>query len=268
MAGIGATVAFLLASPQFAAADDTTTIKGMITAREGNHITVTGQDGTKTVVVLTDQTRVVEVAGALKLQRNDKQASDLINGLPVDVDISQNGQETDAVRFTFKEKDLKTAQQVAAGTAQVKEQARAKVESLQAQNDELRNRMANANQYVEKARATVYFNTGSSALSSQGKSDLKDVAAKAQGIKGYFIGIVGYADPRGNADANQRLSERRAAAVTQYLQKYCGVMPSRVLSPDAMGDAQQVGDNSSASGLAQNRRVVVKVLTNKGLEGL
>ncbi len=128
--------------------------------------------------------------------------------------------------------------------------------------------MSEANQYDEKAQATVLFNVGSVAISSQSRSDLQAIAAKAKAIKGYLVSVIGYADPTGNAEANQKLSERRAAAVIAYLQKSCGLQPQRVLAGDAMGDAHQVGDTSTSEGRAQNRRVVVKVLTNKGLEGL
>ena len=145
---------------------------------------------------------------------------------------------------------------------------REKAQELQAQNDELKRRMSQANQYVEKASTTVLFPTGSAVISAASKADLQALAAKARAIKGYVISVAGYADTTGNPEANQRLSERRAAAVTNYLQKYCGVMTQRVLAGDALGDAQQIGDSHSAEGKAQNRRVVVKVLTNKGLEGL
>ena len=128
--------------------------------------------------------------------------------------------------------------------------------------------MSEANQYVEKAQATVLFPVGGATLSAEGRSELQGLAAKAKAIKGYLVSVVGYADPTGNAEANQKLSERRAAAVINYLQRSCGLAPQRVMAGDALGDTQQVGDASTAVGRAQNRRVVVKVLTNKGLEGL
>jgi outer membrane protein OmpA-like peptidoglycan-associated protein len=243
-------------------------IKGMISAREGSKMTVTTPDGAHTVVTITDSTRVVSSAGKLGLQKSDKTHEELITGLPVSVDAVRNGAEIDASKVTFKSGDLKTARQIEAGTAQAKERARAKATELQAQNDELRKRMSEANQYVEKAQTTVLFATGSAQLSAQAKADLQSIANRAKAIKGYFISAVGYADVTGNAEANQKLSERRAAAVIAYLQKYCGVMAQRVLAGDAMGDAHQISNDHSASGLAQNRRVVVKVLTNKGLEGL
>ncbi|HVN01650.1 MAG TPA: OmpA family protein [Caulobacteraceae bacterium] len=255
LAGLGLAFSILLA-PQSAAAQSST-IQGMITARDGAQMTVTSSGGAQTVVTLTESTKVVSSAGALGIQRNEQALTDLIAGLPVTVDVVRNGEETDAVKVKFKASDLKTALQVEAGTAKVK-----------AENEALRQRLAEANQYVEKGEVTVLFASGSVAISAQAKADLKAIAAKAQGIKGYLISVVGYADTTGNPDANQRLSDRRAEAVTRYLEKYGGVQPYRVLAHDAMGDAHQVGDAATAAGKAQNRRVVVKILTNKGLEGL
>ena len=60
-------------------------------------------------------------------------------------------------------------------------------------------------------RAKVYFELGSSILSPQGKQDLQAIATQAKGHKGYRLAVVGRADPTGNAAANQRLSEARAA---------------------------------------------------------
>lgn len=256
LAALGVVSALLLASPTIAAAQ-TTTVQGMITARDGPRMTVTAAGGAETVVTITDSTKVVSSGGGLGLQRNEQAETDLIAGLPVRADVVKNGDETDAVRILFKASDLKTALQVEAGTAKVR-----------AQNQELRQRLSEANQYVEKGEATVLFASGSVAISAKAKADLKDLAAKALPIKGYLISVVGYADTTGNAAANQRLSDRRAEAVTRYLEKYGGVQPYRVLAHDAMGDAHQIGDASTAEGKAQNRRVVVKILTNKGLEGL
>jgi outer membrane protein OmpA-like peptidoglycan-associated protein len=252
----------------FAALAQTVEVKGMISNREGHQLEITGQDGTKTELTLTDATKVTVVSGKLGLSKNDGSIADLINGLPVDVDAQQNGAELDAVKVTYKSGDMKTARQVEAGTAQAKANARAKAAQLQAQNDEMRKRLSEANQYTEKGQTTVLFATGSTAISSQGRAQLQDIASKARDIKGYLVSVIGYADTTGNPEANQRLSQRRAAAVIAYLQKSCGLQPQRVLAGDAMGDAHQVGDSSSTEGKAQNRRVVVKVLTNKGLEGL
>jgi outer membrane protein OmpA-like peptidoglycan-associated protein len=246
----------LLAAPRIAEAQ-IHRIEGMITARDGANMTVTAPGGASTVITLTQSTQVTSTSGLFNGQKNDLLVTDLVAGLPVSVDVENRGQEVDAVRVQFKASDLKTAMQVEAGTA-----------TLKAQNAELRNRLSEANQYSEKGEATVLFASGSKVINDKGKADLKALANKAMGIKGYMISVVGYADTTGNAAANQALSEKRAEAVTRFLQRECGVQPYRVLAHDAMGDAHQVGDHMTSEGKAQNRRVVVKILTNKGLEGL
>jgi len=259
--------ALLLIAPQIALAQSAS-LRGIITARDGPQMTVTTSDGAKTVFTLTDRTKVSATAGALGIRENTQAITDLIAGLPVSVEGTRNGEETEAVKVTFKASDLKTALQIEAGTAQAKENARAKLAEADAKTEALRKRLSEANQYVEKGEATVLFAVNSVALSDQAKADLQALAAKAVTIKGYLISVVGYADTTGNPEANQRLSVRRAAAVTSYVQKYCKVEPYRMLAHDAMGDAHQIGDAQSDAGKAQNRRVVVKILTNKGLEGL
>src|SRR5215831_9061913 len=227
-----------------------TSVSGLIVARDGEHMTVSDSAGHETVVTLTDQTRVTAVGGALGLQRDDMAVTDLINGLPVNVEGVESHGGLEATSVTFKPKDLKTAKQVAAGTAQVKSQAQAKVRELEAQNAALRQRMSEANQYVEKASAIILFPSGSATISAQGKQQLQSIAAKAQGIKGYLIGVSGHADTTGDSVANQKLSERRADAVIRYLQAHGKVQPYRILSSVAVGDIQQISNNDTPQGRA------------------
>jgi outer membrane protein OmpA-like peptidoglycan-associated protein len=267
LAGSTALAAVLIAAP-LAFAEEGHEVKGMIIARDGANMIIRAEGGQEKTVTLNDSTKVVQVAGALGLRRSELAVTDLIPGLPVTVETQQNGEEMDATKVTFKAGDLKTAQQVEAGTAEAKERVKAKAAELQAQNNDLRRRLSEANQYVEKGQATVLFPTGSSKISAEGQSDLRALAAKAQGVKGYLIGVVGYADTTGNAAQNQALSQDRADAVIRFLQQNCGVSPYRVMAADAMGESQQVGTDATAAGRAANRRVVVKIMTNKGLEGL
>lgn len=256
MAGL-AMVAALLAAPQWASAQ-AEPLKGMISAREGSQITVKGADGGLTVLELTPSTKVTATGGALGLDKDARSPEDLITGLPVTIETAAGeGGKTYAAEVKFKASDMKTARQIQAGTAEV-----------EAQNKELRERLSQANQYVEVDQLTVLFPVGSATISERSKTELQAIGAKAAATKGYMISVVGYADPTGNAQANQRLSYRRAVAVTRYLQKFCGVEPARVLAADSMGEDKVVGDTSTQAGLAQNRRVVVKIVTNKGLQGL
>lgn len=265
-AALWAALMVLAAAPQAFA--QSMSLSGLIVARDGDHMTVADSAGQQTVVTLTDQTRVTSVGGTFGLQKDDMAVTDLINGLAVNVKGDESHGGLEATEVTFKPSDLKTARQVAAGTAQVKAQAQAKVQALQAENAALKQRMSEANQYVEKGSTTILFKTGSATISPEGKKQLLAIAAKAMAIKGYLIGVTGHADTTGDTLANQKLSEARADAVIRFLQRNAKVQPYRILSSVAVGDIQQVSNNPSPQGRAANRRVVVQVLTNKGLEGL
>jgi outer membrane protein OmpA-like peptidoglycan-associated protein len=127
-------------------------------------------------------------------------------------------------------------------------------------------RVNSLDDYTEKAKATVYFKFGSAKLSEDAKKDLDDLVQKTKNLKGYMIEIAGFTDTTGSAEANERLSAQRAAAVTRYLQE--GDVPlRRILAPAGLGESHSVADNKTVDGRKLNRRVEVKVLVNQTLEG-
>ena len=67
---------------------------------------------------------------------------------------------------------------------------------------------------------------------------------------------------------NQRLSEKRAGSVINYLQQACRWKPYRMLTPTGMAEADPLASNDTAEGKAQNRRVSVNILVSKGLDGM
>jgi len=75
------------------------------------------------------------------------------------------------------------------------------------------------------------------------------------------VAVEGHTDSVGTDAYNQRLSQRRAASVREYLVAH-GVSASR-LSVAGFGEAKPVASNTTADGRAQNRRVELRV-TNDG----
>jgi outer membrane protein OmpA-like peptidoglycan-associated protein len=75
--------------------------------------------------------------------------------------------------------------------------------------------------------------------------------------------VQGFTDSTGDAAANQVLSTKRAAAVTNFLQQKGGLSPGRVQAGDGMGVAPDAGSGSNANA----RKVVVKLVVDKGIEG-
>jgi flagellar motor protein MotB len=66
---------------------------------------------------------------------------------------------------------------------------------------------------------------------------------------------------------NQTLSMDRAQEVVSFLIQNCSIPVRRIVAPGAMGTAAPLATNETAQGRAQNRRVEVKLLVNKGLAG-
>lgn len=74
-----------------------------------------------------------------------------------------------------------------------------------------------------------------------------------------YLDVVGYTDSRGNDAYNQKLSERRAQAVADYL---VAQDPSRAsfIRVIGRGEADPIATNATEQGRRQNRRVVLEVV--------
>lgn len=93
---------------------------------------------------------------------------------------------------------------------------------------------------------------------------LPDQAASIQRIGGRLLAVgirhaavEGHADGTGSAEHNQRLSERRAAAVATVLEG--AGFPAAGVSAVGLGERFPVEDNSTAEGRRENRRVVILI---------
>ena len=107
-----------------------------------------------------------------------------------------------------------------------------------------------------KASLLITFATGSSDLSAETIQVLEKVAKALQSdrLAGFAFRIEGHADPRGAADANQKLSQERAQAVVTYLTAKLGVLPDR-LQPVGKGASELL--NPQHPEAAENRRVTI-----------
>jgi outer membrane protein OmpA-like peptidoglycan-associated protein len=104
----------------------------------------------------------------------------------------------------------------------------------------------------------VLFATGSADLKSGSRQTLDKLTAFLQAYPKREVQIDGYTDNVGSADYNQGLSERRADSVRDALTRM-GIARDRILTK-GLGESSPVGDNDTAGGRQQNRRVEVIVL--------
>ncbi|MGB9433085.1 MAG: OmpA family protein [Candidatus Acidiferrum sp.] len=291
-------VALLSANAQ----GEKTKVKGLITARTGDTIVLKTTDGSSVTVTLDDDTKVQQPKG-LGVRKKQMSAAALIPGLKVSVDgTSQDATHVLAKSITFDKDDLQTAEMIQAGlnptehkvaanqqniatnqqniaqnqqnieankqtTAANQQNIAANKTAIDANAVETSKRFSELTEYDTKDQLDVRFASGSTTISAADNEALKKLAHNAVNLTGYIIQVKGFADSSGNAAMNQKLSMERAQNVIAFLLQNCNVPVRHIIAPGAMGEAAPVGSNETAQGRAENRRVEVKVLVNKGLSG-
>jgi OmpA-OmpF porin, OOP family len=107
-------------------------------------------------------------------------------------------------------------------------------------------------QCSDNVAVAATFATGSANLTGDARKLLDAVVPC---IKGPFE-VGGHTDNVGKAQANQKLSEARAASVASYLASKG--LDAQQLSTKGYGDTAPIGDNTTAQGKAKNRRIEFK----------
>ena len=216
----------------------------------------------------------------------------LIPGLPVKVEGTYNDQnQLVASKVRFKGNDLQRAQAINAGMHETKVAVQQNEEELAKQQAALKQqqgqlteqeakvaankaaidasvaRFGQLDDYYIRDEVTVLFGNGQVNVDPKYNPQLLALAQKAATIQGYMVEVKGYASAVGSAALNQKLSEDRANNVTSLLLQQGKVPLTRMLAPGAMGESEQVGNEKTVEGQAENRRVVVRVLQNKAIAG-
>ena len=275
------------------------TVEGLVIGRDGPSMSVKTGDSPRLTVLLSDTTKATEKGGFLGLDRRDLGIKALMPGMSVKVEGAYDADhQLVAKKVTFSRNSLNTALQIDAGLNPVNSQVAAQQDQLRSQRRDLdqnsqdidttkqglatttaatganttaightNDRIGTLDQYDTKDSITINFANGKAVVNPKDKDQLTDFVKAAANTPGYMIEVQGYASTTGSATLNQRLSAERADAVLAIIQQ-TGVVPmTRILAPAAMGTTNEVADNHTRAGQAQNRRVVVTVVVNKGIVG-
>jgi outer membrane protein OmpA-like peptidoglycan-associated protein len=275
-------------------------LEGVIKGRSGDTLFLQTSDSPKVTVLLTQTTDVGQLQGALKARNKKMSMAALIPGLPIRVEGSYDAEnQLVAKTIRFKGNDFDQAQAIEAGVHETAKQASANQSELEKQNALLKEqnealqkqqaqlteqekklaeqkaliaantaRFGQLDDYYIYDEVTVYFANGKVKLDPKYNAPLSALAEKAGTVNGYMIQVKGYASSSGSVALNQKLSEQRASSVANYLQQQGHVPLSRMLAPGAMGESRQVEAGKANDSEAENRRVVVRVLQNKGIAGI
>jgi outer membrane protein OmpA-like peptidoglycan-associated protein len=278
-------------------------IKGVVTRRDADTFTVRDNNGVDTIVRLDNRTSVKSKGGFLRRGANYAQTQ-ILRGLNLEVEGRGNASgELVADKIRFNDSDLRVARAVESRAAPLEDRAsntetklsqvEQNAQRLSGQLDELsavantakggakaaqetadsavagvratNERISALDDYVPQTVLAVNFKTGSAVLSLDSKAKLDELATKALNAKGYVVEVSGFADATGSVERNRALSQRRADTVIRYLVENHNIPLRRIVTPYGYGESNPVAENSSRAGRAQNRRVEVKLLINKGL---
>ena len=271
-------------------------VKGVVVRRDADTFVVRDINGVDTTVALDDRTSVKTKGGFFRGGTNYG-VTNILRGLNLEVegrgDASGN---LLAEKVRFNESDLRVARAVDSRAAPLEtkvSEVEQNAQRLSGQLDELaavantakggaraaqetadaavagvnvtNERISALDDYTPQTVLAVNFRTGSAVLSTDSKTKLDELATKALNAKGYVLEVTGFADATGSVARNRALSQRRADNVIRYLVENHRIPLRRIVTPYGFGETNPVAENTTRDGRAQNRRVEIKLLVNKGL---
>jgi OOP family OmpA-OmpF porin len=296
----------MVTSLGLAAVAQDATVQGMVIGRDGPQMAVKTADTPRLIVLLSDSTKATQKGGFLGMGGKDLGVESLVPGLSVKVEGSYNpdhqllakkvvfskgslntaraidaglnpvnaklGEQQD--QLASNKRDIASSQDMIAKTSQdldVTKQGLATTTQATTQNTtqigQTNTRIGTLDQYDTKDSLTINFANGRSTVTKKDKDALTDFVKAAADTPGFMIEVQGYASTVGSAALNQKLSAERADNVLSIIQQSGAVPMTRILAPAAMGTTNQVDDGHTRKAQAQNRRVVVTIVVNKGITG-
>ena len=103
----------------------------------------------------------------------------------------------------------------------------------------------------------IEFESGSAVLTASGIKILDEMSVALKKVSGKKVKVIGHTDSSGDANKNLILSQRRPAAVKNYL--IGKNIAAENLTTVGFGSNQPVADNTTAEGRRKNRRIEFEV---------
>ena len=263
--------------------------------------------GSPVVVKITDDTKIIRDKSKVSFHRHeDMDVTAMVPGLTIRVEgVGNSANQLEASKITFSpdafaievaQQQQINANKSAAGNAQatanqgVTAAGAAQSSANQAQTtanaagtvataagsiammnagavEMVNKRVSDLDDYQTVAEAVIYYPSGKYVLDAPAKADLDKLIALTSSTDGYLIEIAGYASKTGTKEANQQLSEDRASAVANYLRNTGNIPMRRIVAPAGYGSTHPDAENTDPQGRELNRRVDVKLIVNKGMQG-
>ncbi len=168
--------------------------------------------------------------------------------------VAQNGQELSATKEVANSADSRSTTAL--------NQANQNTQQL----GELRNVVANLDQYKVADQTVVHFGFNRDTLTTDAREELDKMATQVTSSQRYFITIEGFTDQIGPASYNEELSRRRANHVIVYLVGKKDVPLQRIYTI-GLGKTKLIDNGRTRKARAESRRVEVTLYTAPPLSG-
>jgi OmpA-OmpF porin, OOP family len=188
--------------------------------------------------------------------------------------VDQNSQKRDAQQVSDlnktnqvvdeDEKKLDATSEIANTADNESKQAMAKADQNSKDLGDLRNVVANIDDYKPGNQAVVHFGVNKDTLTKDEKAKLDDLASQVGSVPRYFITVEGFTDQTGSAAYNDQLSRERANQVISYLVGSHDIPVYRIHMV-GLGDQKLIDNGKGKKARQESRRVEVTVFTAKPL---
>jgi outer membrane protein OmpA-like peptidoglycan-associated protein len=174
--------------------------------------------------------------------------------------VEENQERTRQNEQRIGEVDTKVGQ-VDQRVTQVADESRAGIEKVNARTEEIDRATKRLVYEVVISEDEGNFKFAKTDLPDEAKAELDTLVQKLKADpQGAFIEIEGHTDNVGPSEVNKRIGLERAEAVKRYLYEQHQV-PLHKMNVISYGEEKPIAPNRTRDGRAQNRRVVIKVLT-------
>jgi outer membrane protein OmpA-like peptidoglycan-associated protein len=186
------------------------------------------------------------------------QVNDKVQTLNTSLEETQERTRANEQRITEVDQRAQSAAQAAQQRA---DEARSAADAVNTRADALEKASKRLVYEVVLSEDKAGFKFGQAMMPDDAKAEIDQLVQQLKSEpNGAFIEIEGHTDSTGNDDLNYRLGLERAENVKRYIYETHQV-PLHRINVISYGEEKPVAPNKTRDGRAQNRRVVIKVLT-------
>ncbi len=192
-----------------------------------------------------------------KIDQVDKSSQSRDSSQVADINKTNQVVDEDEKKLSATDEIAKTADSTSKG-------AMAKSNQNTKDINDLRNVVANIDDYKPAGQTVVHFAIAKDTLTKEEKAKLDEVATQIGSVQRYFITVEGFTDQTGSTARNDQLSRERANQVISYLVGSHDIPVYRIHMV-GLGDQKLIDEGKGKKAREASRRVEITIYSAKPL---